>query len=84
MPNESFKPISIELHGTGKCRTISSVFDASDCLLQHWPEAKQHSNAFVAALLACQDAIDGVGTPQAVRDAVVEAAAEADILVVRG
>jgi hypothetical protein len=43
----------------------------------------QESEALVASLFACQAAIDGNGTPEAVRDALVAAGHEADVFIMR-
>ena len=69
------------MHGIGKYRRINSVVEAARCLLEHWPV--QEGDAFVAALLACQAAIDGTGTAEAVREALIAAAEEADVFIMR-
>jgi hypothetical protein len=79
MANPTFAMVSLELHGVGKYRQINSVVDASRCLLEYWPKEKQQGVAFVMALLACQAAIDGRGSAQAAREALIAAANEADI-----
>jgi hypothetical protein len=82
MANPTFRVVLLELHGVGKYRRISTVAEAERCLSEHWPADKQHGEAFTAALLACEAAIDGVGSGGAVREALIAAAGEADIFIV--
>ena len=81
MANATFRAVSLELHGVGKYRQINTVVEAARCLLECWPEENQQGVAFVMALLACQAAIDGRGSAQAVREALIAAADEADIFI---
>jgi hypothetical protein len=81
MANATFRAVSLELHGVGKYRQINTVVEAARCLLEYWPEKKQQGVAFVAALLACQAAIDGRGSAEAAREALIAAANEADIFL---
>jgi hypothetical protein len=78
--NPTFRVISLELHGVGKYRQINTVVEAARCLMEHWPEDKQQGDAFTAALLACQA---GSGSGQAVREALIAAAGDADIFIMR-
>jgi hypothetical protein len=43
MANESFKAISLEVHGIGKYRQVRCVLDAACCLLEHWPIPAIHT-----------------------------------------
>ncbi len=81
MMDRTFRSLSLEVHGTGKYRTVSSVVDAASCLLEYWPG--QTGEAFVAALIACQAAMDGNGSAEAVREALIAAAREADVFIMR-
>jgi hypothetical protein len=81
MVNGTFRPLSLELHGVGKYREVGSVYAAVECLTLHWPV--ENGGAFVAALLACQEAVDGKGTAQAVRSALIVAALEAGVFIRR-
>jgi hypothetical protein len=72
-------PISIR-ESNGIKRVLTSVEGASRFLTQAWPGDKQRPTYF-AALRACLAALEGTGTADQARAAIVEAASDADVLM---
>jgi hypothetical protein len=81
MRRRAFAPLRIAVHGVGAYRVVSTVREASECLMDHWP-VKHEGAAFEAALQACLDAMEDKATPDAVRQAMIRAAGEAGISVI--
>ncbi|WP_028753701.1 DUF982 domain-containing protein [Rhizobium leucaenae] len=76
----TFKPLHLQLHGTGKYRHVNTVLGASECLMDRWPVSE--GVAFEKALMACLDGMhDRVGG-EVVRAALIEAAREAGVGVI--
>ena len=55
LPSLLFSPVVIETVDVGRLRTVSSVGEAAECLLSHWPEVSKE-DAYRAAALAAYDA----------------------------
>ncbi|MDB5524955.1 MAG: hypothetical protein JWM58_2718 [Rhizobium sp.] len=72
-------PVELELHGTGKYRTVTGTKHAAECLLTLWPI--DEGRAYNEALSDCLAALDGEKPPEAARNAFIRAAAEAHIYV---
>jgi hypothetical protein len=61
-------------------RTITSVEEAAEWLLERWPLEAQGRRAHLAARTACRAALEGAGTVEAARESFIRAAREAGIL----
>jgi hypothetical protein len=79
MTDLDFLAVTIELDKSGKLRNVSSVTEAAEVLMMHWPKHKGKNLS--AARQACLDAIGGEGSVDDARAAFVAAAKEARILV---
>jgi hypothetical protein len=73
------KPISVSVGITGTVRHVSSARQAIDLLKNHWPGAGTEKHRH--AQHVCLEAINGLKKPEVAREAFVEAAREARILV---
>jgi hypothetical protein len=73
------KPVSVAVGVIGDARYIMSARQAADLLVEHWPAkgTPKHRNA----LIACQEAQHGLKSADAAREAFVEAALEARVLI---
>jgi hypothetical protein len=73
------KPISVSVGFAGAVRNVSSARQAIDLLNNHWPDAgtEKHRHAHHA----CLEVLNGLKKPEVAREAFVEAAREARILV---
>ena len=78
MRNLPFPYVTILTGDVGKTRNITSIEEASEFLLYHWPLAGGEKLA-PAARKACMDALHGKITCTSARDAFIEAAKEAGI-----
>jgi hypothetical protein len=74
------KPITVWI-GNGKRCVISRVQGAARCLLDDWPKERRGKGKHLAAMKACYAFLEGRTTTEDVRDAMIAAAQEADILV---
>ncbi|HWJ71933.1 MAG TPA: DUF982 domain-containing protein [Kaistia sp.] len=61
-------------------RGLTDVEGAARWLLERWPEGVRRPRSYRPALRACLAALDGEGTVDAARSALIKAAADADIL----
>jgi Protein of unknown function (DUF982) len=74
------KLVFIEHRRAGTTTRIGSVREAADCLIGGgWPYPR--GPKYLVALRACDDALDGSGTPEVARQAFLDAAREAGILI---
>lgn len=76
-----FPALTLVMGETGEHRRISSLRDAAKTLLDHWPA--DASDEYVTAIGMCLDAMLGAICPEAARDALIKAAAEAGVSVVQ-
>jgi hypothetical protein len=79
MENVHFKSVTVESLFPGKLRTIASVAEAAEFLLNEWPGKRGRLHGL--AQQACLEAMDGSATGDMARSVFVEAAKEADIYV---
>jgi hypothetical protein len=75
----SIAPVTV-LEANGTRRTLTSLEGMSRFLMQGWPGERDRPT-YVAALKACLAALEGRGPLEEARDALVEAASAAGILV---
>ena len=75
-----FSLVVIKTSHVGQLRDITSVRDAAEMLLGHWPP-EGRGMAYRAARRYCLDALEGNATAPSARNAFIRAAQEADILV---
>jgi hypothetical protein len=73
------KSISISTGAAGAVRNVSSARQAIDVLDHHWPHAGSEKHR--KAHHACLEAINELKKPEVAREAFVEAAREARILI---
>ena len=73
------KLVVIERGPPGAARSVGSVQEAAECLLDGWP--RPHGALYVAALRACHDALAGKISTETARQAFLRAAREAGILI---
>lgn len=71
-------PVAIWEKGHVK-RVLNSVEGASRCLTEGWPSDRT-AKSYIAACKACLAALEGSGTPDKARRAIVKAAKDAGIL----
>ncbi|WP_436120190.1 DUF982 domain-containing protein [Phyllobacterium sp. LjRoot231] len=74
-----FHHVTIMTQPGGQILNVASVEEATEFLMQHWPEEK--GRKYKAARQICVEALDGRVTPRHARSAFVAAAKEADIYV---
>lgn len=79
MEDVYFDAVTFATQTLGRYRTITSVSQAAEQLLYHWPVkgGKKHR----AARVACVEALEGVGSADQVRAAFIEACGEAGVFV---
>lgn len=75
-----FAPVIIETAQVGRLRTVTSVREAAECLLEDWPE-KGRGNHYSRAIRACRNALAEKVTTSSARNAFIQAAQEVDIFV---
>jgi hypothetical protein len=73
----AFEPVTIRIGPNGDIRSISSVYEAANVLLEEWPAAPDESFGIVA--YACREAFKGNTSPTIVRAAFIDAARVAGI-----
>jgi hypothetical protein len=69
------------MEGTGEYRRVNSVQAATETLLEHWPI--EDGEEYLSAIRVCLDAMMGVVHPDAAREALIKAAAEAGVPVMQ-
>jgi hypothetical protein len=74
------KPVTLCLGPPGEYAVVASTSQAVECLLQQWPE--RHGPRHRDALDTCYKVLDGHRSTIDARQALVEAADEAGVLVV--
>ena len=79
-----FAPVIIETAQVGRLRTVTSVREAAECLLDAgWPKGRR-GKAHKAAVGACHAALGGRLDAEAARAAFILAAQEAGIVASEG
>ena len=73
------KPVVVSVGVTGATRNVSNTQQAIDLLTTHWRDTGSLKHQ--SALRACRRATSGDVSPDTAREAFVEAAREAHILV---
>ena len=76
-----FAPVIIETAQVGRLRTVTSVREAAECLLEDWPE-KGRGDHYSRVIRACRNALAGEVTTSIAQR--LQAALEAGILVRAG
>lgn len=79
MENVHFRSVTVESLFPDRLRTIASVAEAAEFLLNEWPGKRGRLHGL--AQLACLEAMDGSATGDTARSVFIEAAKEADIYV---
>jgi len=79
MPNIYFPSVTVEAVHDGKPRTITSVLQAADFLMDDWPPSRGRLHGL--ARQACLDALEGNLTGAEARAAFIDAARDAKILL---
>jgi hypothetical protein len=79
MPNIYFPSVTVEAAHDGKSRTITSVLQAADFLMNDWPPNRRRLHGL--ARQACLDALEGSLTAAEARAVFIDAARDAKILV---
>ncbi|NTF08889.1 DUF982 domain-containing protein [Agrobacterium rubi] len=66
----------------GSFRTLTSVFDLADCLMQEWP-GPSDGEAYVTALMVCDAVLSGGedDAPEHAREAFINAVHEAGLSI---
>jgi hypothetical protein len=77
MPNLPFPYVTVLTGNVGKTRNITSIEEASEFLMHHWPLTR--GEKLEPARQACTDALHGRITCTMARDAFIEATKEAGI-----
>lgn len=75
-----FESVTIETEKTGQTRTIDSVIQAAEVLLNSWPIS--HGEKLEAAKRTCLPALEGKLAADATRAAFIDAAREAGFHIV--
>ncbi|QND45163.1 DUF982 domain-containing protein (plasmid) [Rhizobium lusitanum] len=76
-----FPAVTLVMEGTGEYRRVNSVQAATETLLEHWPI--EDGEEYLSAIRVCLDAMMGVVHPDAAREALIKAAAEAGVPVMQ-
>lgn len=79
MATHSFPRVSI-FETSSATRGLTDVEGAARWLLERWPEKVRRPRSYRPALKACLAALEGGGTVENARAAVVRVARDADIL----
>jgi hypothetical protein len=79
MNNKQIRQIKAEVHAIGGYRILNTVSDLADCLLDRWPVTE--GGAFVAAMQACHESLEGRGDANDAREAFITAARDAGVSV---
>lgn len=79
--NARIRPITLQLRRHGGWRSCYTLEQLADYLLNYWPG--EETELLVIARKAVLDAYDGVVTPEEAREAVVEAARDANVGIMR-
>lgn len=78
--SHQFPTLRLVVRSGEKCRVIKTVRDAAVTLISDWPT--DDGEDYVVAIRACLDALHDVIPPEAVREALIRAAAEERILYI--
>ncbi|AZO28620.1 MULTISPECIES: DUF982 domain-containing protein [unclassified Mesorhizobium] len=73
------RPVAVATGISGEIKNLSNANQAVDLLTKHWRNAGSHKH--LAALRACRQAMNGGIAADVARDALVDAAREAHMLV---
>jgi hypothetical protein len=73
-----FPALRLVMRGREKYRVIRTVRDAAEALIRDWPS--DDGEEYIKAVRACLEAFKGDIPPEAVRDALIKAANEEQIL----
>ncbi|WP_313522496.1 DUF982 domain-containing protein [Shinella sp.] len=73
------EPITFETNKLGRYWTVTSTAEAARALMDKWPV--DAGEAYEAALRTCLAAMEREGTPDAAREAFLNAADEADVFI---
>lgn len=73
------RPVAVSVGITGSIRNLSNTQQAIDLLTTHWRDSGSLKHQ--AALRACRRAMSGDVSPDIAREAFVDAAREAHVLV---
>lgn len=79
MNNKQIRQIKAGVHAIGGYRVLNTVSDLADCLLDCWPATE--GDAFVAAMHACHESLEGRGDANEAREAFIIAARDAGVSV---
>ncbi len=74
---QPFQTVTLVMDDAGEYRQITSVHDAAETLLKHWPV--DDGEWYLTAVQACLDALKGRISPELAREALIKAADEAGI-----
>jgi uncharacterized protein DUF982 len=77
---QTFAGVTIETAVAGQLRTVTSVREAAECLVEGWPTQGRGAH-YRRAVQTCHAALEGTTTAASVRNAFIRAALEAGILV---
>ncbi|WP_342587901.1 MULTISPECIES: DUF982 domain-containing protein [unclassified Rhizobium] len=72
-----FPALTLVLGGQERSRPVRTLGEAAEILIKRWPS--DDGEEYVVAVKACLDAIHGIISPTAARDALIRAAHEAGI-----
>ena len=79
MSDAWFSPVKIWVSNS-QIRIVSDVHAAAETLTQSWPPEAKGMPKRMAALICCVDFLSGKARAEKVRQCLIEAAEEADIL----
>lgn len=83
MADDHFDVVTIETEQPGRLLNITNTRQVAERLTGAWPAAHKGA-AYTRAVKACMDNFSGKKNTQAVREAFIEAAREANIFVREG
>lgn len=78
--SDQFPALRLVVRAGEKCKVIKTVRDAAVTLILDWPS--DDGEEYIVAIRACLDALHDVIPPEAVREALIRAAAEERILYI--
>lgn len=81
MYEPTFKLVELCVKPPREYRSIRTVREAIQALLQHWPYEEQLSQPYVRACQACLDAMENDGSPEKARWAFIGAAKAAELKI---
>jgi hypothetical protein len=80
---DHFEAVTIETDEPGRLVNITNTRQVAERLTKGWPAARKGA-AYTRAVKACMDSFSGKKNIEAVREAFIDAAKEADIFVREG